>query len=446
MHKPLRFKDYSSRKFLVSVLLGLATMVIFYLFQQYLFVLYRSVLLAFKFNANHLLSEDIGNLVEFVFAGNAVILGNSVGIAYYISGVSKNIKSRSRKRNILNNQSFLIGSHFFLFIKAEISIGVVLLSFFNLDIQDLIWSIFILLFIVLFLESVKELRRSFKGYTIKVLLFHFLLITALLFACTFCNKSGYYKTGIIYNTSYPYVSVPTTTLPVSYIDREVILGYNMYERVPVKILSNSGKLIYTIHNDTLTLDELLNAPYNEKYNYSFRFHRVADLNLYANGDVVYKSFKELERKATMKEMSKIQYVVYSKNKKREFIYSKYLYPTKEMLEDSTPPLPVRFMYFETTFKDRKEICIALDTFKIKNQIDQKKVYTFFKESVSDSVFFNLKINKEITLQQYLDFMISYKQSVYDLRDEQRNMNEALNIYKEFQVKEKFPFFIYEEVE
>ena len=148
----------------------------------------------------------------------------------------------------------------------------------------------------------------------------------------------------------------------------------------------------------------------------------------------------------MKEMCKIQYVVYSKNKKREFIYSKYLYPTKEMLEDSTPPLPVRFMYFETTFKDRKEICIALDTFKIKNQIDQKKVYTFFKESVSDSVFFNLKINKEITLQQYLDFMISYKQSVYDLRDEQRNMNEALNIYKEFQVKEKFPFFIYEEVE
>lgn len=454
MHKPLRFNDYSSRKFFGSILLGLATMVIFYLFQQYLFVLYRSVLLAFKFNANHLLSEDIGNLVAFVFAGNAVILGNSVGIAFYISGVSKNIKSRSRKRNVLNNQSFLIGSHFFLFIKAEIFIGVVLLSFFNLAVQDLIWSIFILLFIVLFLESVKELRRSFKGYTVKMLLFHFLLIAGLLFACTLFNKSSYYKTGIIYNTSNPYVAIPKTIDTVSY-DNQVLRSKYSYNscRIPVKILHDSKNISYRLSDHEIYMTELVNGPY--ECIYQSRYDRDPELMVYADATIKYNRLKELERDATLRGMYVINYVIYAVNEENEFMYPKVLYRTKAIYENAEKsiiapppdiPPPPEFVYFEEYLQDKKEQALDLDDFILKSKVDKQKVYTYFQKSVSDSVFFTLNIHNEVTLQQYLDFMISYKQSVYDLRDEQRVMNKALHISEEYMVRKKFPFFLLEEIE
>ncbi|MFC4634942.1 hypothetical protein ACFO3O_13560 [Dokdonia ponticola] len=42
-------------------------------------------------------------------------------------------------------------------------------------------------------------------------------------------------------------------------------------------------------------------------------------------------------------------------------------------------------------------------------------------------------------------MISYKQSVYDLRDEQRSMNKALNAYK-INEKLKYPFYFIEGIE
>lgn len=42
-------------------------------------------------------------------------------------------------------------------------------------------------------------------------------------------------------------------------------------------------------------------------------------------------------------------------------------------------------------------------------------------------------------------MISYKQSVYDLRDEQKRMNSALNDYT-IDVEEKYPFYLLEEIE
>jgi len=96
-------------------------------------------------------------------------------------------------------------------------------------------------------------------------------------------------------------------------------------------------------------------------------------------------------------------------------------------------------------KGKKEQIVPLDSFEVNGNINRQNVYDYFQESVSDSIFFNLKINKEVTLQEYLDFMISYKQSVYDLRDEQKRMNKALNNYK-INEREKYPFLFLEEIE
>lgn len=453
MYKPLDYKDRSKRRLLVSIVIGVVSMLLFYFFQQYLFVLFRSALLAFEFNVNHILSEDTGALVSYIFAGNAVIIGNSVGISFYVSGTSKNIKKRFRKRNVLNNQSFVIGSYFFWFFKIAVLMGSLPTILLIPGLFEYVLEIYALLFIVLFLESIKEVRRSFRGYSLRVLFLHFLLIIGVGLMLTCINKSNYYKLGIICNTSDPYVDIPIVNvdIPDNIHDYDVnnqppILFYNRYKRVPVKVLSSLDNLIYTVHGDNLSIDELLNAPQNEKYSYSVRYGGIADLNLYANRDITYERFKELEESAIIKGMNKIHYVVYSKNENREYIYTKYLYPTKEMLEDSIYTLPESFRYFGTFLKDKKAQVIDVDDFKNNSKVDQQKVYEYFKESVSDSIFFNLKINKEVILQEYLDFMISYKQSVYDLRDEQRRKNKALNIYIESGVNEKYPFLIIEEIE
>lgn len=448
-HKPLQFKDYSSRKFFLSILLGLVTILIFYFFQQYLFSLYRYAsiaLMTFKFNVNSILPDDYVDFLSFLFAGNAVILGNSVCIAFYMSRTSKDLKRRSRRRNILNNQSFLVGNYFFWFSEVFFFVAASPLLFSRYQMFEEIKVICILLFIVLFLESTKGLRRSFNGYTIKILLLHFLLLLVLVFSCSLFKKSNYNRLGNVYNISHPYVSIPKTLDTVSFENKVLISRYGNYCDISVKVIHDTKSIRYKLFGNEVSITELINASHD--YKCASRGHKDPEFFVYADGGIKYHRLKELEREATLRGMFVICYAIHAVNESNDFLYPKILYPTKALYMDAEksklPPPPV-VVYFEEYLQDKKEQVLDLDSFILKDKVHRQSVYDYFQKSVSDSVFFKLKINKEITLQQYLDFMISYKQSVYDLRDEQKRMNNALNNYK-INERLKYPFYFIEEID
>lgn len=446
MHKPLSFKDSSSRRVFISIVLGVVSMLIFYLFQQYFFVLYKSLISALQYNTEHLISVETVHLIAFVFAGNAVILGNSVAIAFYMSGASKTRKKRFRKRSILNNQSFLIGCYLFWFSEVSSFIGDSSNLLLTYGLLEYAWEVCFLLFIVLFLESVKELRRSFKGYTIKILLLHFLLISALIFACSLLKKSNYNTLGIMYNTSNPYVAIPKFTDAISYDDSVLRSIYSNGCRIPVKILHDSNNVIYKLADNDVSITELVHTPYD--CGYQRRSHYDPSFTVYADGTIKYNRLKELEQEAALSGMFVINYAMYAVTVDSHFMYQKILYPPEAVFQDTTRSMPLplpRTVYSESYLKNKKVHVVPFHTFKTKNQIDQKKVYAYFQESVSDSVFFKFRIDNEITLQQYLDFMISYRQSVYDLRDEQKRMNNDLKDYT-INVRKKYPFLFIEEIE
>lgn len=440
-NKLLSSNEYSKRKALVSITLGLLSMFLFYFFQQYLFVLFRSALLAFEFNVNHILSEEIGSFISYIFAGNAVIIGNSVGISFYISGVSKTIKKRFRKRDVLNNQSFVIGSYFFWFFKIAVLMGSLPTILLITGLFEYISKIYILLFIVLFLESVKELRRSFDGYSLRKLVFHFLLVIGLGAMLTLINTSSYYRLGYKYDTLLPYVEIPSTSYQMSDYD-DLILnpGHYPYHKTHVKVKLVRDRLAFNIYGENVKMIELVSTVRERR----IREELTHVLMIYADKSLPYYKLVDIEYEAIKEEMYNIEYAIYSTLMEEGYSYRKRLYPSKDfyakMNYNVSPPPSIEYI-----LKDKKEISIVLDTFTTQNQIDTKKVYEYFQESVSDSTFFNLKINKEVTLQEYLDFMISYKQSVYDLRDEQKRMNNALNDYK-INEREKYPFNIIEEIE
>ncbi|WP_299676829.1 hypothetical protein [uncultured Dokdonia sp.] len=448
MHKPLSIYDFSKRRAIISILLALGATLIFYFFQQYFFSLYRSAMLSFQFNVNYLLSDDAISLFAFVFAGNAVIVGNSVGISFYISCVSKSIRQRSRRRNILNNQSFLLGNYIYLFIKLAFLIGFMQFMLLKYGFLEESWAVYILLFSVLFLESVKELRRSFKEYTVKILLLHFVVVFAFIFSCSLLKKSNYNRLNEVYDKSHPYVNVPTTTYDMQPYDNPIVSPYNRYLKIFVKVLDDSSNLNYKIY-DELTVEEVVEAPYSEEYNHYGRKYSVNPiLTIHADRILSYAKLKELESKAIIRGINKLNYVVHSTINDQPYVYTKYIYPTKALYantEKSKPPSPLGIFFFEDHLKDKKEQIVNLETFILNEKVDEQKVYTYFQESVSDSVFFKLKVSQKITLQHYLDFMISYKQSVYDLRDEQKRMNHALNEYA-LKAENKYPFLFVEEME
>lgn len=420
-------------------------MLIFYFFQQYLFVLYKSLISKFLYNTKHLTSVETVNLVAFVFAGNAVILGNAVGITYYMSYVSIRKRKRFKSRAILNNQAFLVGCYFFWYFEVVTFIGESSGLLYIYGVFEYAWEVCVLLFIVLFLESVKELRRSFKGYTITSLLLHLLLISGLIFMCFSTNKSTYNKLGAVSEKLNPYVSIPRTTDTVSYENQVLQPKYGNRCRIPVKVLQDSGGVTYWLNRNEISITDLISDKHECRYGMR---DREPEFFVFADGTIKYNRLKELENIASLKGMFSISYAIYATTVDNEFVYSKVLYTSKTLHEDtmkSMPPPPPRAFNIENYLRDKKEKIVSLESFEINGDIDRQKVYEYFQKSVSDSTFFNLKINKEVTLQEYLDFMITYKQSVYDLRDEQKRMNNALNDYK-INEREKYPFNIIEEIE
>ncbi|GGG24696.1 hypothetical protein GCM10011344_26710 [Dokdonia pacifica] len=395
---------------------------------------------------NSILPESYVDFLSFIFAGNAVILGNSVCIAFYMSGTSKDLKRRSKRRNILNNQSFLVGNYFFWFseVFAFVAGSSLLLSKYQMFEEMKVMCI--LLFIVLFLESTKELRRTFKGYTIKILLLHFLLLLALVFSCSLLKKSNYNRLGNVYNISHPYVSIPKTLDTVSYENKVLRSRYGNYCDIQVKVLHDTNTIRYKLFGNEVSFDELINIPHG--YDCPYSRSKDPEFFIYADGSIQYYQLKELEQKATLRGMYVVYYAIHAVNEANDFLYPKFLHYTKaldEVREElKLPPLPTT-VFWEDYLKDKKEQVIDLDTFILKDNIDQQKVSDYFQESVSDSVYFKIKINKEITLQQYLDFMISYRQSVYDLRATQNLLNNELQDFT-IDVREKYPFYYIEEME
>jgi len=345
-------------------------------------------MLSFQFNANYLLSDDAISLFAFVFAGNAVILGNSVGISFYISGVSKSVRQRSRRRNILNNQSFLLGNYLYLFIKLAFLIGFMQFMMLKYGFLGESWVLYILLFSALFLESVKELRRSFKEYTLKIVFFHFTLVFALIFMCSLLKKSNYNRLNEVYNNSDPYVNVPVTSYQIQSYDDSIISPYNGYLKIFVKALSDSSNnLKYRLYDNELTIHDLVETPYSEEYNYYGRKYRNNPiLTIHADRMLSYAKLKELESKAIIRGISKLNYVVHSTINDQPYVYTKYIYPTKALYantEKSKPPSPLGIFFFEDYLKSKKEQIVNLETFILNEKVDEQKVYTYFQESLSN---------------------------------------------------------------
>ena len=446
MNKPLNFKYFSSRSFFLSILLGVGCVFIFYFFQQYLFSLHRYTLITFKFNVNSVLLGDYVDFLSFLFAGNAVILGNSVCVAFYMSGTSKDLKRRSRRRNIVNNQSFLVGNYFFWFSEVFFFVAASPLLFSRYQMFEGIKVICILLFIVLFLESTKGLRRSFNGYTIKILLLHFLLLLVVAFSFSLFKKSNYNRLGNAYNISHPYVSIPKTLDTVSFENKVLSSRYGNYCGISVKVIHDAKNIRYKLFGNEVSITELMNM--SRDYKCESWVRKDPEFFVYADGEIKYHQLKELEREATLRGMFVICYAIHAVNESNDFLYPKILYPTKAMytsVEKSKPPPPPITVFREDYLKDKKEQLIDLDTFILKGKIDQQKVSDYFHTSVSDSVFFNFHISKQITLQEYLDFIISYRQSIYDLRETQNLLNNELQDYT-IEARKKYPFYYIEDIE
>ncbi len=433
-HKPLNIKDISKTRLFIGFVLGIGASVLFYFFQQYLFVLYRTVVLSLQFNINHELNTKLVVLLRFIFAGNAVILGNSLVLSFLFSGPIGNITKRGAKRNVVNNQSFFVGSYFFWFLEIGSLVGGVAIDIGLVDLSKLIFIIYPLLFAVLFLEQVKYLRKDFENYSIKNCLYHFFVLIVISFCISNLKTSNYFKVGRTLNKIHPYAKVPK----VSFEDKDSFQAIRYgFRNLQIKMLREKNRVVYRVGDRNLSLREVSIAAV-ETLTYRGRPRR-GQIIVYADDNIFMKDIRALERELISVNAMRITYSFDKKPEYRDYHKSgaeKYLFPSQEIVLSSAVKHPISrsidFENYGTKIMSSKIINVSIKAFdKQKN-----RPYEYFKSKIGSDIFFNFQYDGTESFSQYLKVFASYKQAVYDLRKENETIDEYFINYFDSTSEEK----------
>lgn len=241
LRKKVDLLDKPVLHILVYSIIAICISVCFFYFQHYFLLLYRRLQLSSTYNTDYFLSKKTIFYLSIVFAGNAVLLGNSV-LMVLLSLESRVLtKEKLRRSKIRNNQAFLIGCYYFfafkiLFITYASSDYIVLWEF---GLAHYFLFLYPLLFLTLFLESSKDLRRFSKNYALQKVGIHFFVLIALSFLIGQLRKDDYEVTHRQLAKSNPYVAIPTVD---NYDTQNLLTFHADVCDTHFKVINNNGKI------------------------------------------------------------------------------------------------------------------------------------------------------------------------------------------------------------
>lgn len=412
-YRPLSEHQLSKKRILLGVIFGVICSLLLYLWQQYLFVLLKFDSDSFGYNVDFVLSRNNLRQLSLYFAGNALIIGNSIAIGFITHFRHRNRKLKQHLSRIRNNQSFLIGSYYFWSFKITFLIVVInLFGYFDYGLANTFFFVVPFIFIALFLESVKGLRRYWEKYTLRVMLFHAMILTSCIVTLAGVNRRTFNALNIINAKENPYVSLPE----IDY-DESMLLTQNNYQSrnvIQVKVLEHGDSLQYRLYRESCSIDEIIDQVLE-----TYEHHRQWDntIAIYAGADIPFYKMKQMEWLCAYKNIGRIYYMAVSKDIGEHVRIRKNLYVTKEMFENRTdgfPPPP----FFALDWSQNIEIIpVFLDDFVINEIIDSAMVESYFYNKINKKTGFEFRIGKSLTLQQYIDFVNAYSSTIVTLRKE-----------------------------
>lgn len=196
LHKDLNINDISRTKFFTGILIGL-----FYSFAFYSFLyLIREIFRFFSVTENYdlwVLTDSEVNFYNLIFAYISVILGQSVAFSFWVDQPKRNLGlANYRKATILNDLRVLI----WYFLSWVFKLALLYATFFGLAFAGgfYVFSfypdynfVFILIIIVLFLQSWTSIILTYKKKSLKWMLVSGVLLTISAFGISKINLIDY---------------------------------------------------------------------------------------------------------------------------------------------------------------------------------------------------------------------------------------------------------------
>ncbi|AEE19912.1 hypothetical protein JM84_2827 [Dokdonia sp. Hel_I_63] len=438
LHK-ITLQEFSKRKFLLGIVLGILTAVIFYYFLQYLFILLRGVHLAFVYNADNTLDTDTRNYIALFFSSISVALGNTISIAFIFSGTDRNSQKRKAGRRIINDQSALTPTAIFWIFKILVlTIGSIIISHSSIIFKEFAYAM-ALLPIVLFFDQVKSLRRFLKGYTIAKMSIHFAIVSLLEFIIALSNINAYDKQGNLQAITGSFANIPEFKLEIEY--SEDIFMDSHQNQIRFKVTEKNDSINFFGWDRFLTYHDVQMSILESKQSH-YRYDAV----FYIDKTIKWNKLDTLFDKLLFINANNILITITNSETLLETYYKRHIVLSKELYNKWSnskdyppPPPPPRF--FEEFILDKNVDTLNIASFKNTKTSIEDSIFSYIYEGTQSNTAFVFYINQDISVEEYLEFMIGYKKAIYKLRTDYNNHPQLRD---DASAKSKYPM-IYKDV-
>jgi len=265
MRKPFVNKEnylkMSVYKLVVGILLGIIVAFVFYAF---LYMMREGIRLMSVFHADILvLTDSQVNFYNLIFAYISLILGQSACFLYWINRPRQFLAKNNRFRTtMINDQRVLMWYFLSWFSKMAVAamVFVFLKAYFTFSLSPDFNFLFILLVVVLFLQSWNTIRRIHRKRSIKWLLISASIIILLGFGMSKINLIDYKTLNanlLNRNPIHKYnIHLPQSSQFVMDVDESLIL--NIYMAVSPDSISQKFPVII-VDGKEIPMDELHNS-------------------------------------------------------------------------------------------------------------------------------------------------------------------------------------------
>ncbi len=398
---------------MLSIVLGLLSAIVFYYFLQYIFALIRSVHLAFAYNADNTLDTDKRNYIALFFSSISVTLGNTISIAFLFSGTETSSLKRKARRRIINDQSALTPTAIFWVLKIlAITIGSIIISHSSILFKEFAYAI-ALLPIVLFFDQAKSLRRFLKGYTVIKMGFHFTILSILVIIIAFSNIDVYNKQDNLQVENESFANLPEFKLEEPN-DEEIFLSSHQ-NQIRFKVTDKNDSIkIYGWDHFLSYHDVQMSVLESNQSHYRF------DAIFYIDKSIKWNKLYTLFEKLQLINTNNVLITITDSETLLETYYKHHIITSKELynkwsnsIEYPPPPTPPRF--FEELVVNKNVDTLKIASFKTGKTSIKDSINSYLYDSARSNTAFVFSINQDISVEDYLGFMIGYKTAIYKLR-------------------------------
>lgn len=446
-------------RFLISALIGFTASFCIYSF----FCLFREFFRTMEFTQGNgpLLFDTATRYTQNL---NFAMLGLALGNALFLGVLFRKPLATSlpeyKRLGIMNNQVFLGFNFFYVFAKFFILGGVFMAISFDLNGLSTHFWLFLMIALVLFLESYVTLLRSFRRKAFRAMWINLLILAVVCVPMARTSVFDYKEIDKALLANNPPVDLAAT----DFKSETDLHWWNI-----LKVEHQSGNVRYRYDGKVTDLRSMPLLFEAEKESYIYLPYRRG-IYLLVTKELPMGELLQLERQLWRLDKRRLIYV--TKNPLPEFTsrfdfegVEKIIPVPNELLLRSdnerlrlppSPPLNEARMLRE--YVQRKTM-VALD---IKNgchvngrSIPKEELVPYFKQTIDSNVIFNFRFENDLTFQKYIDVYAAYRQALHELRkDDERieRINEwgayfdpygikvTKDIYDEDQerIKDKYP--------